>query len=159
MRQFIFVIIYSLFMISAAYCANISAVEDVSIQDLENASEQAQNANTTNKQLILYIAATNCTYCKRLNRDIVYPALSNQEYATKFIIRRLWLNKNRIIIDFDNKKIDEQTLLKDYDIRYTPTLLFVDQDGREIAPRLEGYAPDTLYWDRLDRSLKIAKKL
>jgi thioredoxin-related protein len=157
-RQLWFVIIYSLYCLTAAYCTNVSADEKVSIKDLQNAAAQAQKANSSNKQLILYVAATNCPYCKKLNRDVIYPALANREYTSKFVIRRLWLNKNRVIIDFKNNNIDEQTLLNQYGIRYTPTLLFVDQNGKEIAPRLEGYAPDTLYWDRLDRSLKIAKE-
>ncbi len=157
MRHLLLFAICSLSLALNTCCNNSLATDKVSIEDLQNAAEQAIKAKAEKKQLILYVAATNCTFCKKLNRDVIHPALSNHDYASRFIIRRLWLDKNRIIVAFNNKSINEQTLLSHYGIRYTPTLLFVDQDGKEVAPRLEGYSPDTLYWDRLERSLKIAK--
>ena len=118
--------------------------------------ERAQSAKAHNKVMILYIGASYCTYCKKLNRDVINPMLSNKGYNQKVALTHIELDGTKLIIDFSGKAIDSDELVEKYNIDVTPTLLFMDNKGNEIAKRIVGYQNKDFYWFYLDQSIDVA---
>jgi thioredoxin-related protein len=136
---------------------NNRPLKHTKIVDLINAKLSVQKAKSGNKAFVLYVAATHCAYCKKLNEEVIYPALNNAKFSKKLLLRRLWLNKEALVVDFNMNFVEQTDFIAKYDIKATPTLLFLNAKGDEIAERLVGYAPDTLYWARLEKSIDRAK--
>ena len=121
-----------------------------------NLAHHAQLATKQQKVLIIYFTATYCSFCKRLNNDVIQPMYRNEGYRNKVILREIVMDEQSTITDFNGKATDVDDLASKYNIQATPTLIFVDEKGNEIAERLEGYQSVDFYWYYLDKSIDSA---
>lgn len=78
------------------------------------------------------------------------------EYNDKIIIRKLLLDNGSQLTDFTGKT-QAATLLSDhYRVYITPTILFVDADGKEVAERMIGINTVELFGGYLDDCIDTA---
>ncbi len=126
------------------------------IDQAENFFQDAKLSQQQHKPIFLYVSSTDCIYCKRLEKDIIGPMLKNGEYEKKIIMRKINLEDNDPIIDFNGKMILPADFLVDYQINATPTLLLLDHQGRQITNRIEGYFSADLFWYYLDKAIDKA---
>ena len=123
-----------------------------------NLQQLAARAVKQNKVVILYMSATHCAYCMKLNRDVIEPMLGNKGYQESVLLQKIQIDLILAIVDFNGKVISSDDLIEKYNIIATPTLLFVNSQGEEIADRLEGYQSEEFYWYYLDKSIDKAAK-
>ena len=64
--------------------------------------------------------------------------MRNPQTRTQVLIRRIDLDSSTPLTDFHGLRVSPQAFAGRYDVDLTPTLVFVDGRGREIAPRLVG---------------------
>jgi hypothetical protein len=62
------------------------------------------------------------------------------------------------MIDFAGKNISKAAWIKTQRIKVTPTLLFLNAGGEEIAPRIEGASVPDFYGAYLDERLTTARQ-
>jgi hypothetical protein len=82
--------------------------------------------------------------------------LLSGEYTDKIIIRKLVLDNGSRIGDFEGLQIDATRLSDRYRIFVTPTILFVDSAGRELAERMVGINTPELFGGYLDNCIETA---
>ena len=70
--------------------------------------------------------------------------------------RKLVLDNGSSVIDFNGKAIDATRLSDHYRVFVTPTILFVDANGRELAERMVGINTPELYGGYLDVCIETA---
>lgn len=119
-------------------------------------SDNARIAKKHHKVMILYFAASYCSYCEALNTDVIHPMRINRDYQDKVVIKEILLDGFTVIKDFSGEPTTADSLGLKYDIEITPTLLFVDASGNEVSERLEGYQSRDFYWYYLDISINNA---
>ena len=129
------------------------------VEEITNLQTFSQQAMSENKVAILYMSATHCVYCMKLNRDVVNPMMGNKGYQKSILLQKLEIDLMSDIINFDGQTVSRDDLIERYNIIATPTLLFVNERGEEIAERLEGYQSEEFYWYYLDKSIEQATKL
>lgn len=122
-----------------------------------NLTAVASDITEMHKPLVLYVAHTTCPYCKRLEKEIMPAVLNTEDYQNKIILQKLVWNSARPVIWANREEIVPDDLVSRYKVRATPTLLFVDEQGNEIAKRIEGYRGADFYWVYLDRAIKEAR--
>lgn len=105
---------------------------------------------------VLYFAATYCAFCAELSEDVIRPMRINDEYRRKVKISEILLDVPGPVTAFGGKAENSDKLVLKYDIDVTPTLLFVDEQGREIAERMVGYQSKDFYWFYLDKAIDEA---
>lgn len=125
---------------------------------LTNAPKTVATAVTSHQALIVYIAAETCSFCRALDEEVMQALVNSDAYKNKVIVRRLLLEDYFTLVDFNSKTISADEFIQRYQIRATPTLLFLDSKGEEIAQRLEGYRKNTFYWTYLDRAINASQK-
>lgn len=130
-----------------------TAVFAKEIAKAENFVKDAKISLEQHKPIFLYVSSKSCVYCKRLEKDIIGPMLNSGEYEKKIIMRKITLEDNDPIIDFSGQRVLPADFLVDYQINATPTLLFLDHQGKQITKRIEGYLSDDLFWYYLDKSI------
>jgi thioredoxin-related protein len=64
----------------------------------------------------------------------------------------------RPVRDFGGKASTDAQLARQWQARFTPTVLFFDAQGREVAQRLVGVAVPDFYGTYLDAELAAARK-
>jgi thioredoxin-related protein len=100
--------------------------------------DDAREAATANRHLMLYIGQNGCPWCKRL---------VEVNFRDKTIVERMQKSIDAIEINivgsretvwFDGARASEKALAAKLKVRYTPTLLFFDERGNTVL-RLNGY--------------------
>src|SRR6185436_13041013 len=102
--------------------------------------EDAAEAAAHGKRLLVYIGQDGCPYCAALFKgNFTQPDIL--DYTRKHfdaVEMNLW--GDRPVTDFDGEKLTEKTFAAKHRVRYTPTLLFFDGNGRQVL-RIDGYYP------------------
>ena len=124
-------------------------------QDLREAGRQAEQRCVP---LLLEFASEHCEYCTLLEREILNPTLLDQDYEQRVLMRKLLVGNATRLRDFDNQATDADSLAGRYRIWVTPTVLFLDSNGEEIAERLVGVSSLDFYGGYLDAALNQARK-
>ncbi|MFP4182693.1 MAG: thioredoxin family protein [Thiohalospira sp.] len=97
-------------------------------------------AREEDRGLILFWEQEGCPYCEALietnfhQRDIVDYTRAN------FDVVALNLRGDRPVTTLDGEQLGEKALAEEMEVQFTPTLLFLDDEGEPIL-RLNGYYP------------------
>jgi thioredoxin-related protein len=118
-------------------------------QSFLDLDEDVREAAANHKRVMLYFHQANCPYCSLLVKenftrpDIVAAMRNNLES----IAINMW--GDREVIATDGKSHTEKSLAAALRVNYTPTLIFLDEQGK-VALRLNGYYPPERFLPALD---------
>ncbi len=127
------------------------------IQQVQNLASESQQANSQDKVYLLYISRLACPYCARLKKNVLHPMLMSKEYEGQVELRELTWEGGQVI-GFNGRPYQSIEIINDFAVVGTPTLLFLDDKGRELTPRIVGYDSEDFYWFYFDRAIKNATK-
>lgn len=113
--------------------------------------EEVRDAARQDKRVMVYFGQDGCPYCKRLmevnfSRGDIVAATQRRFVA---IALNLWGDREALWMDGATRT--EKELAVFLRVQFTPTLLFLDEEGR-VALRLNGYEPP----ERFGRALEYA---
>lgn len=131
--------------------------DEAKIPLLTNLQEDASLQRSSDLGILLYVSLPNCSYCAQLEEDIIRPMIASGDYKDKVIIRKINWQSSLPIIDFNGNKQLPVDFLLGYQIKVTPTLLFLQQNGVESVPAIVGYQDNGFYWYYLDKAIDELK--
>ncbi len=108
-----------------------------SFLDLE---EDVADASDNNKRLVLYFWQPGCPYCDQLWSDNFADQKVVEEFREHFDVVALNMWGDREIVNIGGNSYTEKTFAEALGIKYTPTLLFFDEN-RKVIHQLNGYVP------------------
>ncbi len=129
-----------------------------SIRMAQDLSSIASSQTDKPKIVLPYIAALECPHCKRLEKDIILPMLSNAKYRNLVEIYKVNLDSTRKLVNFKAESLSSNRFAAQLQAKVTPSLLFMSPTGEELTTRLIGYQGDEFYWYQLDEKIKLAYK-
>lgn len=121
--------------------------------DLESLGEQAQDRRVP---ILIMFSSDSCPYCTIMEEGYLLPMLRNAEYKNKVIIRKIMVNGYDTLTDFNGKRIEAEDLPGRYRAWVTPTLVFLNSDGKEIAPKLVGIGTEGFFAGDIDNAIDMA---
>ncbi len=130
----------------------------ISLEDVKDLKQDGSLVQKSQRPIMLYVSALGCPYCKRLEKDIIAPMIKSGSYNNRILMRKILWEDSSPIINFEGVEISPGDFLLKYDIMATPSILFLDSKGNEIAKRLNGYRSADLFWYYLDTSIEKAIK-
>jgi len=145
-------------ILAAAILTFIRPALTVGVQLARNLSLDGQQAQRACVPLLLEFAADDCEYCALLEEEILNPTLLDRDYDRRVLMRKLVLDRGIRIHDFSGKPVDAPSLASHYKVFVTPTILFVDSKGRELAERMVGVTTLDFYGGYLDQALDAARQ-
>lgn len=110
-------------------------VELITVKDLSSLASQARQ---TDKIIMLEVTASYCSYCTLLEEEIIKPMLRSGDYKETVLIRQLEVDGSYTVKDIDGNETTPAMLSRAYKVNLTPTILFLDADGNEVAERILG---------------------
>lgn len=126
-------------------------------------SDLATDGHTAEKDckpLLLEFSSTTCSYCRVLEREVLNPTLLNHSYDRRVLMRKLVVDDSARLTDFDgSSEVSGEQLASRYKVFVTPTLVFVDSQGTELAKRMVGVTTLDFYGGYLDQALDDARKI
>ena len=95
-----------------------------------------------------------CPYCEVVRNHYLLPMqMSGEIDAVQIDV----LDKRRNLQDFEGGLVSPADQARAWKARFTPTVLFFDARGREVAERLVGMALPDFYGAYLDARLREAR--
>jgi len=111
----------------------------------------------SNAVILLYFSAPDCRYCMKLEEAVLKPMLRSGGYDKKVLLRQIDWRSPAIVNDFFGQRVSLYKLSERYDVKVTPTLVFVDSNGREVAPRILGFQSADFFWHYLDQRIQQSR--
>jgi thioredoxin-related protein len=119
--------------------------------DLRQAAAQA---NARGEPLVLMVSLPGCPWCELLRRNYLTPMRAEGVAAFEFMINE----RSQRLTDFKGQPITPAVWSEAMKIKISPTLLFFNAQGNEIAPRIEGVASADFIGAILDERLATARE-
>lgn len=127
------------------------------IPELKNLQTLGTLAKQKNLPIMLAFGAEWCEFCKQLKSEVLDPMALGGDYEGKYMFMRyVSLDDPKPIPNFDGKPILKSNWADQYNVDLTPTVLFVDGNGKEVAPRMVGIPNIEFYSSRILRALNQA---
>ncbi len=116
----------------------------------EHLQQEATQAQSAGKPLVLMFSLPECPYCRVVRRNYLRPMLRDLPPAEQPVIRELTMNGRQAIKDFDGTVTTPTALAKRYGVKVAPTLVFVNASGELLTEPLVGgdHQFYTVYLDR-----------
>lgn len=150
--HWLFAIAFWITSLTATATANESIPEAIDFQALQREMQQKR------LPLLLAVRADYCGFCRRLETEHLDPMVRSGKYDTRILIRRFDLGREQTIIDFNGERMDSDEFAAKHQASLTPTLLFLDAQGNEVAERLLGYSNPDFYGAYLETAITTAQK-
>ncbi|HKK14689.1 MAG TPA: thioredoxin fold domain-containing protein, partial [Gammaproteobacteria bacterium] len=111
--------------------------------------DDVREATSAGKRVVLYFYQDGCPYCKKL----LETNLSQQDIVARmrknFDVVSINMWGDREVTDLDGKVVTEKQFAERRRVMFTPTLLFLDEQGRVVL-RMNGYYPPHKFMTVLD---------
>lgn len=136
--------------ISSAMAANDQVIR---VTDLEALAAQAREQKLP---ILLMFSQQQCPYCSIMEENYLRPMLRSGKYTDKVIIRKLRIDDFGSLTDFNGNRIEPGQLSSRYGASVTPTLVFLNAEGKEIAPKLVGLGTEGFFAGDIDNAIDTA---
>ncbi|HIE55845.1 MAG TPA: hypothetical protein EYP90_11825, partial [Chromatiaceae bacterium] len=102
--------------------------------------EDVAEATRAGKRVLLYFYQDGCPYCARLLQDNFADRQIAQQTRKHFDVIAINMWGDREVTDIQGNTLTEKQFAARMRVQYTPTLVFLDENGEPLA-RLNGYYP------------------
>lgn len=148
-------ILYSLWLFSYPTLSQSSEpLEQYKIIESTNLNQIINTKKKQSKVIILYVSSPFCRFCKKLEKEILIPLLKSGDYRDKALLRKFIIDSKQPIINFNKQSQSPKSLMREYNVTITPTLLFLDKNGNQLSESIVGYSNDEFYWYYLDMAIE-----
>lgn len=117
-------------------------------------AREGARAQARGEPLVLLVSLPGCPYCELVRRNYLLPMRAEGLPAWQVDVN----DRKRQVLDFSGAASTGAALAARWQATYTPTLLFLDAKGIEVATRLVGVAVPDFYGAYLDEALAQARK-
>jgi thioredoxin-related protein len=134
---------------AAAVAAHAREAPDWFADAILDVRDEAADAARQGKRLMLYFWLEGCPYCQRMTSVTFRDAAVNERLKRGFVPVALNVRGDRDLTWTDGAALTEKQLTAKLEVRATPTLMFLDANGK-ILLRRAGYIPPTEFSRLLD---------
>ncbi|MBE9567156.1 MAG: hypothetical protein IMF14_00570 [Proteobacteria bacterium] len=163
--KFLAITVFSTFLCLLSVPASASDNDDedyilpyVEIPQPKDFSQLGETAQREDKLILLEISATDCGFCELLEEDYIKPMLRDEDYTRKLLIRKINIDNEGSIIDFDGNETTTGGFALRQKARLTPTMLFLDSHGNEVGERIVGINTLELFGGYIEASIEAGMK-
>jgi thioredoxin-related protein len=126
-------------VIILALLSNSIAVADAGkLTTLEDFRLVSRESRQNRIPILVLVSQYHCNYCDRMKEEVLQPLQLNREYRQRVLIRELAIDPGEMITTLEGKSLTVADFITKYSVSVTPTLLFLDAEGREAAKRIIG---------------------
>lgn len=127
--------------------------------------DETAEAAREGKRVMVYFGQDGCPYCKALMKASFGPGPITDKTRKHFVAIAVNIWGDAEVTWIDGTPTTEKALARRLKVQFTPTLLFLETDGRLVL-RLDGYLPPERFThvldyviERRDRELSLAEYL
>lgn len=149
------------FFLTAMLLAGLLPAHAIEVTETHDLMQDAVLATSKNIPILLMVSESTCVYCEQLKREVMRPMLIGGHYEDKILIRELMTDSGMPVKDFAGQTSRAVDLAHRYKAFVSPTVLFLDSNGNELAKRMVGVPNIDFYgWyldEAIDESLLVVR--
>jgi len=107
--------------------------------------------------VVVFVSQYGCQFCATLRKQVLFPMIRAGELADRAIFRELSLDAGFTVTNFTGNDLAGRNFADRYAAAVTPTLLFLDARGVEIADKIVGIGNIEYYSFYFNRALESAR--
>ncbi len=130
--------------------------EPITIRQVTDLRDEARQAAHGGLPILLMFSADHCPFCHTVEDDFLEPMVRSGDYEQKVLIRKIDLDSIEAIRDFNGDSIEPGELARRYEIYVTPTLVYIDSRGRQLAGKMVGLMTPDFYGGYIDEAIDTA---
>jgi thioredoxin-related protein len=115
--------------------------------------DEIPEAAREGKRVMIYFGQDGCPYCKALMKANFGPGPIADKTRRHFVAIAINIWGDAEVTWIDGRRTTEKELARSLQVQFTPTLLFLETDGR-IVLRLNGYVPPERFTHVLDHVIQ-----
>lgn len=119
-------------------------------------SKLAELAEARRIPILLMVSQDHCPFCELLKNEVLNPMVISGDYNDKVVMTELLIDVGDSVVDFKGNKVFPGKIAADYKTWVTPTILFLDHQGKEVQKRMLGVNTVEMYGFYLDESIDAA---
>jgi thioredoxin-related protein len=96
------------------------------------------NAEQRRIPILLMVSQYHCSFCELMKLEVLHPMRLSGDYTDRVLMRELLIDTGETVINFEGHRETAESFSSRYQVQVTPTLLFLDSDGNEVAERILG---------------------
>ncbi|BCN92329.1 hypothetical protein THMIRHAM_01140 [Thiomicrorhabdus immobilis] len=148
-----------LFMLTTFCITPSLSNAEASFKELDDLQSLAEKSKQQALPIMLMFGAEWCEYCQVLKEQVFNPmALSGLYEESVVLMRHVGIDEDQPLIDWHGSPVKKDKWAYQLNADLTPTVLFLDGFGREVAPRIIGISEITMYAGIIHQNLNIAYK-
>ena len=129
----------------------------IDIPEAKSLQTEISTALKAGYPLLVFVSLDNCPFCKIAKNNYLIPLMNEQPISLVQINFRY----TSPVVDWQGKTRSQDQLIRAWNVKVAPTVLFLGKDGREIAPRLVGGSTSDFYGaylqERVEQAIKALK--
>jgi thioredoxin-related protein len=152
MKRLGLVILLSLCAAGVRAAENVPAVTELPpwfVESFLDFPDEIRDAAKSGKRLMVYFGQEGCPYCKELLQNNFSQKAIVDKTRKHFVPIALNIWGDREVTWLDGRRMPEKDFAKLLRVQFTPTLLFLDEQG-QVVTRLNGYYPPHRFETALD---------
>ncbi|MFN3610723.1 thioredoxin family protein [Tepidimonas sp.] len=114
----------------------------------------AQTAVARKEPLVVMVTLAGCAFCEVVRNHYLGPMLQRGDIHA---VQIDMLDRRTPLLDLQGRSTTGYDQARAWRVRVAPTVLFLDERGRELAERLEGIGVADFYGPYLDERLRTAR--
>ena len=142
-----------LLMLAGQYSVPASANDLAAVDNLARVALSSQQQGVPT---VVFVSREACPYCRTLRDEILLPMQRANRFENRAVLVEVSLDRVEPLTGFDDKPTTAQAFGDLYQAQITPTLLFLDPQGKEVSRRIVGISNLELYGYYLQQSIDAA---
>ncbi|CAN8139396.1 thioredoxin family protein [Thiomicrorhabdus sp. 6S2-11] len=136
----------SVLLLQTACDNSVLAGNKHSLAELQNLQTLGAEAKTKQLPILLIFSAEWCEYCEVLKEHVLHPMSINGMYEGKVVfLRNVGIDEPEPIPDWHGNPIKKSKWAYQINADLTPTVVFFDGNGKEVADRIIGISEVGLF--------------
>ena len=116
----------------------------------------AAHSEREGRAILLMFSGDHCRFCTTVEENFLKPMLRSGDYDGLISMHKVHLSGSQRLVDFNGQAITASELAQRYGVFVMPTVVFLDPQGNEVAPKRVGLMTEAYYGGYLDESIRTA---
>lgn len=108
--------------------------------------------------IVLFFNRFDCPYCERALREYLVPMSGDPAFAARAVFRQVEIDKPDALVDFDGRRTTHRELAARFRVRFTPTIWFVDGEGKPLVEPIVGLRTVDFYGWYLEQAIEQSQQ-
>ena len=138
-------------LLSMSLLGHVSVQADDAISTVKDLRKLKQQAENHGVPVVLLFTSEDCVYCKAIKENYLLPMSKTAQYKTKVLFKQLFIDEFAYLRNGNGELVAGDQVALKYDVDVTPTILFINADGKELSERIVGISG----FDYFDKLLEV----